>query len=72
MSNCFGARNLPLAERFFKVICISTVVAMLVISVTLQVTKTALVAFFTSDATVQEITLGSIKLVSIFCIFDGL
>ena len=72
MSNCIGAANLPLAKRFFRVICFSFVVALTLLNLCFYLATDQIVAVFTSDPKLRATATPLIVIVASFLAVDGL
>ena len=71
MGNSIGANKVPLSKRFTLLLGKITFVLALIISANLFYFKQRIIALFTSDTTVQELTHGVIKLMAVIFLFDA-
>ena len=72
IGNCIGANNVPLAKRFFWMVCKINLVAIVITSSIICFGRHAIIAFYTDDIGVREMAPPVLVLVSINFLFDGM
>ena len=56
IGNCIGANNVPLAKRFFKLISTCALIIILLVSMTVLLTRTQIIEIFTADEDLIKMT----------------
>ena len=72
IGNCIGANNIPLAQRFFKIISLFTLAVLIFLSILLVSAREQIVGFYTKEAEIQAICERGFLLIAISCLFNGL
>lgn len=71
IGNCIGAQNVPLAKRFFWLICKLAAATIIGLALMVVFLREPITTLYTSDPEVKALTLKILPLVGFNYLFDG-